>query len=171
MQQLNFDCTPAANSRQVSEQVICVSCHLILLHCHTLFIWKNFFFFICFFVFFSFFFFIWIWSIFFFLKDFIYLFIYLFILEKGKGRRKRGKKHVLEKHRVVASRMPPTRAPGPQPRHVSWLGIEPTTLQPTGWHSMVSHTSQGWSLFLRNGESLGFFRKAWERFLFSSTYN
>ena len=30
----------------------------------------------------------------------------------------------------------PYRGPGPQPRHVPWLGIEPATLRFTGWHSI-----------------------------------
>ena len=31
---------------------------------------------------------------------------------------------------------PPTWGPGPQPRHVPWLGIEPATFQLTGRHSI-----------------------------------
>ena len=55
---------------------------------------------------------------FFFFKDFIYLF-----LERGKeGKRER------EKYQhVVASHVAPHWGPGPQPRHVPWLGIEPAT--------------------------------------------
>ena len=30
----------------------------------------------------------------------------------------------------------PTWGPGPQPRHVPWLGIEPATLWFAGWHSI-----------------------------------
>ena len=58
--------------------------------------------------------------LFIFFKDFIYLF-----LERGKGG---GKKHQC----VLASHATPHRVPGPQPRHVLWLGIELLTLQFAG---------------------------------------
>ena len=52
-------------------------------------------------------------------KDFIYLF-----LERVDGKEKEGEKH----QGVVASQAPPCWGPGPQPRHVPWLGIELASL-------------------------------------------
>ena len=52
-------------------------------------------------------------------KDFIYLF-----LERGEGRAK-------ERERIISVWLPltwPHWGPGPQARHVPWLGIEPVTL-------------------------------------------
>ena len=53
---------------------------------------------------------------------------YLF-LEKRKGRKKEEGRHidVWEKHQLVASYMHPSGGPGPQLRHVTWLGIKPAT--------------------------------------------
>ena len=62
-----------------------------------------------------------------FLKDFIYLF-----LKRGEGREKKREKHQC----VVASHVPQPWGPGPQPRHVPWLGIELVTLWFTGLHSI-----------------------------------
>ena len=48
-------------------------------------------------------------------------------------REREGKKKEGEKHQcVVASHAPPHQGPGPQPRHVPPLGIEPATFQFTG---------------------------------------
>ena len=62
---------------------------------------------------------------FFFFKDFIYLF-----LERGEGKEK-------ERERIIYVWLPlvcadPHWGPGPQPRHVPWLGIELETLWFTG---------------------------------------
>ena len=60
-----------------------------------------------------------------FFKDFIYLF-----LERGEGREKR-------KEPMYGSLShAPYWGPGPQPRHVPWLGIQPATLWFAGWHSI-----------------------------------
>ena len=60
------------------------------------------------------------------IKKFIYLFIF-----RGGGREK-------ERETPVCSCLlcTPYWGPGPQPRHVPWLGIEPVTLWFTGWHSI-----------------------------------
>ena len=61
-----------------------------------------------------------------------FLRLYLFIFREGKGGRKR------EISMCGCLSRGPHWGPGPQPRHMSWLGIEPTTLwfaaraQPTG---------------------------------------
>ena len=63
----------------------------------------------------------------FFKKYFVYLF-----LESGEGREE-------ERKRNISVWLPPTPhnwAPGLQPRHVPWLGIEPATLWFTGQHSV-----------------------------------
>ena len=63
-------------------------------------------------------------SFFYFLKDFSYLF-----LERVEGREKREKNiDVQGKHWLAASHAPNQR-PGPQPRHVPWVGIN---LRPFG---------------------------------------
>ena len=59
------------------------------------------------------------------------LFIYLY-LERGKGGRKRGR----EISMCGCLWCVPYWGPGPQPRHVPWLGIEPVTLWFTGWCSI-----------------------------------
>ena len=60
-------------------------------------------------------------------------FIYLF-LERGEGREK-------ERERNINVWLPLTcplqgTRPATQPRHVPWLGIEPSTLWFAGWHSI-----------------------------------
>ena len=59
-------------------------------------------------------------------KDFI---IYFLV---GKGGRKRGR----ETSMCGCLSHAPYRGPGPQPRHVPWLGIELTTLWLAGWHTI-----------------------------------
>ena len=69
-----------------------------------------------------------------FLKDFIYLF-----LGRRGGREK-------ERERNINVKLPLScPLPGLQPRHVSWLGIEPVTLWFTFWLALnpLSHPSKG----------------------------
>ena len=72
-------------------------------------------------------------------KDFIYLF-----LERRKGREK-------ERERNINVWLPltgPHQGPGPQPRQVPWLGIEPVTLWFTGWRSIHWATpARAWFVF------------------------
>ena len=69
--------------------------------------------------------------------------------ERGREEERERNIDVREKYRSLASRIHPRWGPSPQPRHVSWLGIEPVTFQFTGWHcNQLSHTSQGSSSFL-----------------------
>ena len=58
-----------------------------------------------------------------FLKDFIYLF-----LEKGEGKEKERERNINVWSSLTCSHW----EPGPQPRHVPWLGMEPPTLWFTG---------------------------------------
>ena len=67
--------------------------------------------------------------LFFSFKDFIYL-----CLERGEGKEK-------ERERNIHARPLPHWGPGPQPKHVSWLGIEPVTLWFAGQHSIHWATS------------------------------
>ena len=60
-------------------------------------------------------------------KDFIYIF-----LERGEGRRKRGR----ETSMCGCLSHVPHWGPGWQPRHLPWLGIEPVALWFTSWRSM-----------------------------------
>ena len=73
-----------------------------------------------------------------FLKDFIYLF-----LERGReGERGR---------ETSVSGCPKCTlywGPGPQPRHVPWLGIKPVTLWFAGWHSIHWATPARLKLFI-----------------------
>ena len=90
----------------------------------------------------------------------IYLFIYFrfyLFLERGKGRKKERKRNIdVWKITLAASHSPPNWGPGPQPRHVPWLGIEPVTFWFAGQHSIhwatlakadsliLIHSSQRW---------------------------
>ena len=61
----------------------------------------------------------------------------LFIFRQwGREGEREGEKHQC----VVASHLPAPPlthwGPGPQPRHVPWLGIELVTIRFTGWHSV-----------------------------------
>ena len=58
-------------------------------------------------------------------------FIYLF-LERGE-RRKKGRETSMCKGNIGCLSHAPSWGPGPQPRHVPWLGIEPVAFQFTGW--------------------------------------
>ena len=62
--------------------------------------------------------------------------IYLFIFRQGKRGRKRGR----ETSMCGCSHTPHNGEPGPQARHVPWLGIEPMTLWFRGWHSIHQAT-------------------------------
>ena len=64
-------------------------------------------------------------------KERIFLLLLIFREREREGERE-GEKHQC----VVASRAPPTGGPGPHPRHVPWLGIEPATLWFAGRHSI-----------------------------------
>ena len=70
-------------------------------------------------------------------KDFIYLF-----LGREEGRKKRGR----ETSMCGCLSPAPHWGPGPQPRPVPWLGIEPVTLWFPAPVNPLSHTSQGWFL-------------------------
>ena len=80
--------------------------------------------------------FLWVWA----RVNFIYVLFfsffkkrfYLFIFREGKGRRKRGR----ETSMCGCLSYTPYWGPGPQPRHVPWLGIELATLWFTGPHSI-----------------------------------
>ena len=63
-------------------------------------------------------------------KDFIYLF-----LERGEGRETERKRNIVVWEIDYLSHTP-NPGPGPQPRHVSWLGIEPATFKFSGLHSV-----------------------------------
>ena len=65
-----------------------------------------------------------------FLSSFIQDFIYLFLV-RGEGKQ-RGR----ETSMCGCLPRAPNWGPGPQPRHASWLGIEPGTLWFTGPHSI-----------------------------------
>ena len=57
---------------------------------------------------------------------------YLFIFRQGKGERNRGR----ETPKCGCLSWAPHWEPGPQPRHVPWLGIELVTPWFAGWHSI-----------------------------------
>ena len=74
-------------------------------------------------------------STFFFFKDQFFLlkkdFIYL-LLDRGEGREKRGRETSI----CGCLSSNPYWGPGPQPRQVPWLGMEPVTLWFIGQHSI-----------------------------------
>ena len=77
-----------------------------------------------------------------FIKLFFFFLRFLKFIFRGKGREgeREGEKHQC----VVAFSTPPTGAhwgPGPQARHVPWLGIEPVTLCFSGTQSTEPHQS------------------------------
>ena len=63
---------------------------------------------------------------------FFFFLTILFIFREGKGGTKRG----WETSTCGCLSCAPYRAPGPQPRHVPWLGIEPATFWNILWHSI-----------------------------------
>ena len=64
-------------------------------------------------------------------RDLFFLWFYLFI-SRGEGRKRERERN----NNVYLPLMQPHCGPGPQLRHVSWLGIELVTFWFTGWHSM-----------------------------------
>ena len=66
-----------------------------------------------------------------FFKDSIYLF-----QREGKGERKRGRESSMWETLVGCVSCAPNQGPGPQPRHVPWLGIKPATFWFTGQRSI-----------------------------------
>ena len=69
-----------------------------------------------------------------------------FIFREGKGGRKRG----TEISMCSCLSCGPHWGPGPQPRHMPWLGIEPVTLWFAGWHSIHWATpTRAENLYLR----------------------
>ena len=74
-----------------------------------------------------------------FFKGFIYLFL------EGKGGRKSGRKTSM----CGCPSCGPHWGPGPQPRHVPWLGIEPATLGSQPTLNLLSYNSQGPYKFLK----------------------
>ena len=58
-----------------------------------------------------------------------------------EGRREGGKHQCMKDTLTGCFSHTPSQRPGPQPRHVPWLGIEPTTLCFSGQHSIHWATS------------------------------
>ena len=64
-------------------------------------------------------------------RDFVYF------LERWEGKVTEGEKHQCARDTLICCLLHgPNWGPGPQPRHVPWLGIEPAAFQFTGWHSI-----------------------------------
>ena len=78
-----------------------------------------------------------------FFLSFLKIFIYLF-LERDEGREKEKERNI----NVWLPLMRPLLGPGPQPRHVPWLGIQLATLVPRPALNPLSHSSQGNFFFL-----------------------
>ena len=64
-----------------------------------------------------------------FLKDFMYLF-----LERGEGRERKRERNI--DARIARFSRAPSWGPGPHPRRMPWLGIQPATLQFAGQRSI-----------------------------------
>ena len=89
-----------------------------------------------------------------FLSTFLFFFKILFIYfsREGKGRRESGRETSMCGCLLCAC-PPPTQEPGPQPRHVPWLGIKLVTLWFAGWCSIHWATpTRALSTFLRWGK-------------------
>ena len=68
---------------------------------------------------------------------------YYLFLERGKEREKERENHWCARDTSMSCLLhDPTWVPGPQPRHVSRLGIEPVTFHFPGWHSIHWATHQ-----------------------------
>ena len=83
----------------------------------------------------------------------VLFFQFIYLWQEGREGEGEEEKHLCARntsHWLVASRLShgPNWGPGPQPRHVPWLGIVPVTLQFTGQCCPLSHTNQGclWSV-------------------------
>ena len=86
-----------------------------------------------------------------FFKEFIHPFP-----ERGKGREK-GRKRGRETSMCGCLSCASYWGPGPQPRHVPWVGMKPATFWFSGWHSL-SHTSQGHKYDLFRKQSYEFYK-------------
>ena len=64
--------------------------------------------------------------------------LFIYFWERGEGRKKHRERNINVWLPLTCA---PHWGPGPQPRHVSWLGIEPVTLWFPGWHSIQWVTS------------------------------
>ena len=91
-----------------------------------------------------------------------FFFFSFFILTQGHAywleREREGgrENHQCEKHRSIASHMCCDRGLNLQPRHVSWQGLEPASLQFMGQCShQLSHTSQGCLFFFQSASYQG----------------
>ena len=83
----------------------------------------------------------------FYFKDFIYLF-----LERGERREKERERNISVWLPLMCGCLSCARSwePGPQPRHVPWLGTEPVTFWLTDWHSIYWATLSRASLKILN---------------------
>ena len=89
---------------------------------------------------------------------FFFLRFYLFIFrEKGGEGETEGEKHWCVRNTSIdCVSHAPNQGPGPQPRHVPWLGMKPATLWFPGWHSVHWATPASTdSLLLINSSTLG----------------
>ena len=73
---------------------------------------------------------------FFYFKDFIYLFIFREMGREGEREREREKLWCVWDTLTGCLSHAPNQGPGPQPRHVPWLGIELATFWFIGQHSI-----------------------------------
>ena len=77
-------------------------------------------------------------------------FIFLKILFIFKERGREGEREKVKHQCVVSSHTPPTGEPSLQPRHVSWLGIEPVTL----WFAAGTQSTEPYQPGPKNGFKL-----------------
>ena len=67
--------------------------------------------------------------------SFFFLRFYLFTFREKERQRERERNNNMRETSVSCLLHTTNQGPGPQPRHVPWLGIEPVTFQFTSWHS------------------------------------
>ena len=67
--------------------------------------------------------------------------MYFLFFRERRGREKKGEKHQCARGKLIGCLShAPYWGPGPQPRHVPWLGTRVVTLWFIGWHSIHSAT-------------------------------
>ena len=67
----------------------------------------------------------------------LFCFCFCFLRERGREAEREREKHRYARDTLMSCfSHAPNWGPGPQPRHVPWLGIEPATFWVAGWHSI-----------------------------------
>ena len=87
---------------------------------------------------------------------FTFLKMILFIFrDKGRKGKREGEKHWCVRDTLIGCLLHISNwGPGPQPRHVPWLGVKPVTFPFAGWHSIHWATPARACLYILNTSPL-----------------